>query len=86
MRLVGMLLWASRNVFPECAYGTSVMCSLMTCPSEKAWRAGMHILVWLRQSRLRGIKSFGLCQHAAFSLARDAFSGPVQFLSAPLTP
>ena len=23
MRLVGMLLWASRNVFPECAYGTS---------------------------------------------------------------
>ena len=56
MRLVGMLLWASRNVFPECAYGTSVMCSVMSCPSEKAWKAGMHMLVWLRQSRLRGIK------------------------------
>jgi hypothetical protein len=56
MRLVGMLLWASRNVFPECAYGTSILCSVMSCPSEKAWRAGMHMLVWLKQERLRGIK------------------------------
>ena len=51
-----MLLWASRNVFPECAYGTSMLCSVMSCPSEKAWRAGMHMLVWLKQERLRGIK------------------------------
>ena len=34
----------------------TVMCSVMPCPSEKAWKAGMHMLVWLRQSRLRGIK------------------------------
>ncbi len=32
------------------------------------------------------MKLFMLCQHAAFSLARSTFSGPVQFLSAPMTP
>jgi hypothetical protein len=56
MRLVGMCLWASRNVFVECAYGTSLMCSVMSKPSEKSWRAGMHMLAWYRQNRLRGIK------------------------------
>ena len=56
MRLVGMCLWASRNVFSECAYGTSLMCSVMSRPSEKAWRAGMHMLTWFHQNRLRGIK------------------------------
>ena len=56
MRLVGMLLWASRNVFPECAYGTSKLCSLMSCPSEKAWKCGMHMLTWLEQNKSRGIK------------------------------
>ena len=29
---------------------------------------------------------FGLCQHAAFSLARDAFSGSVHLLSTPMPP
>ena len=56
MRLVGMLLWASRNVFPECAFGTSKLCSLMSCPSEKAWKCGMHMLTWLDQNKSRGIK------------------------------
>jgi hypothetical protein len=56
MRLVGMCLWASRNVFIECSYGTSLMCSVMSKPSEKSWKAGMHMLAWLRQNRLRGLK------------------------------
>ena len=56
MRLVGMLLWASRNVNVECAYGTSMLCRVMSCPSEKAWKAGMHMLQWLHQNRLNGIK------------------------------
>ena len=44
MRLVGQLLWVSRNIAPECAFGVSMMCKLMSCPSEIAWRAGMHLL------------------------------------------
>jgi len=30
VRLVGMLLWASRNVHPECSHGTSELCSMMS--------------------------------------------------------
>lgn len=56
MRLVSMLMWASRNVFCECAYGTSILCRVMSCPSEKSWRCGMHMLKWMHQNRLQGIK------------------------------
>ena len=74
MRLVGMLLWASRNVFPECAYGTSVLCSVMSCPSEKAWRAGLHIIVWLHQERLRGVKfTHDALNHDPLALSDSAF-------------
>ena len=56
MRLVGMLLWVSRNIAPDCAYGTSMLCKLMSCPSEKSWDAGMHMLTWLYQNKHKGIK------------------------------
>ena len=56
MRLVGMLLWVSRNIAPDCAYGTSMLCKLMSCPCEKAWDAGMHMLTWLYQNKHKGIK------------------------------
>ena len=56
MRLVGMLLWVTRNIAPECSYGTSMLCKLMSCPSEQSWKAGMHMLTWLHQNRLKGLK------------------------------
>ena len=45
--MCGCLLWAARNVFPECQVGISFLCRLMTLshPSEVAWKAALHIKV-----------------------------------------
>ena len=56
MRMCGLILWAARNCFPECALGASFLCRLMSRPSEKAWKAGLHMIRWLGQNRLRGIR------------------------------
>ena len=55
-RLLGMLLWAARGVFPECLVGTSFLGRCMACPSEEAWKAGIHMLEYMYQNRTRGIK------------------------------
>jgi hypothetical protein len=43
-RAVGMLLWAARHCFPECKYGVSRLCSVMSKPTYKAFRAAMHMV------------------------------------------
>jgi len=55
-RLCGCLLWAARNVFPECQVGCSFLCRLMSHPSKQAWDAAIHMLTWLKEQRERGIK------------------------------
>ena len=44
-RLCGCLLWAARNVYPECQVGIRFLCRLMSHPSEKAWKAALHMKV-----------------------------------------
>ena len=56
MRMCGLILWAARNCFPECSLGASFLCRVMSCPSKKAYMAGLHMIRWLGQNRLRGIK------------------------------
>lgn len=56
MRAVGMLLWAARNVYAECAVGVSILCRVMSCPDDNAWEAAMHMIRWLRGQRDRGIR------------------------------
>ena len=56
MRAVGMILWAARNVFMECMVGASMLCRVMSAPSEIAWNAAMHMIKWMYQQRNRGIK------------------------------
>jgi len=34
-RAVGMLLWAARHCYPECKYGVSQLCSVMSKPAAK---------------------------------------------------
>ena len=51
--MCGLILWAARNCFPECALGASFLCRVMSRPSKKAYMAGLHMIRWLGQNRLR---------------------------------
>ena len=43
MRGVGIVLWAVRHVFVEGKFGISQFTSVMSCPSDKAFRALMML-------------------------------------------
>ena len=55
-RAIGMLLWAQRGVFPECAYGLNQLCRLMSAPTREAWTAAMHMMAYMRFNKEKGIK------------------------------
>lgn len=55
-RLVGMLLWAARGVYPECLLGTSMLGRLMAAPTEEAWTAACHMMTYMTQHRTQGIR------------------------------
>jgi len=56
MRAVGMILWAARNVYAECTAGVSQLCRVMSCPTEEAWAAAMHMIKWMDSRKTNGIK------------------------------
>ena len=55
-RLVGMLLWATRGVFPECQQGCSQLGHVLSNPSEQAWKCGIHMLKWMHDHRTHGLR------------------------------
>ena len=55
-KVVGELLWATRNTVPECAAGMVQLCSVMSRPTEEAWKAAMHMVKYLHQNSDRGIR------------------------------
>ena len=59
-RLLGMLLWAARGVFPECLFGTSMLGRCMSRPTEEFWSAAVHMMNYMHQNRHRGVK-FSKC-------------------------
>ena len=56
LRGVGMILWAVRGVFFTEKYGAQILCSMMGCPSGKAFAAAMHMLAYMEQHSNQGIK------------------------------
>ena len=52
---VGMALWASRHVFPECRVGMSMICRVMSKPSWKDFNELMQMIKWMDQSKSIGI-------------------------------
>ena len=56
MRAVGMLLWASRNVYAECNAGVSQLCRVMSCPDRTAFKCAMHMVKWMDDQKERGIQ------------------------------
>ena len=78
MRAVGMILWAARGVYPECAQGVNQLGSFMAKPSEKAWTAAMHMIAYMNENKTKGIKfsNDAPMQPAVFS---DASNKPDPF-------
>ena len=54
--LFGILLWAAREVYPECLEGCSMIGRLMANPTEEAWHVATWMLSYLNQHRNQGIK------------------------------
>ena len=76
-RAVGMLLWAQRGVYPECAYGMNQLCRFMAAPTREAWKAAMYMMAYMRDHKDKGIKftSDGNIEPIVFS---DAAFNPDQ--------
>ena len=76
-RAVGMLLWAQRGVYPECAYGMNQLCRFMASPTREAWKAAMYMMAYMRDHKDKGIKftSDGNIEPIVFS---DAAFNPDQ--------
>jgi site-specific DNA-cytosine methylase len=55
MRAVGMILWAVRHCYPEGKYGVSQLCKMMSCPSNAAFEAAMHMIRYMEQHKNKGI-------------------------------
>ena len=54
--LVGSLLWACRNCYPELGCGVNLLCRMMSRPTIEAWECGLHVLHYLYGQRHRGIR------------------------------
>eukprot|EP01045_Picozoa_sp_COSAG04_P016545 COSAG04_NODE_1388_length_6961_cov_6.032498_11_plen_390_part_01 len=54
-QVVGELLWATRNTGPDTAYGVQQLCTVMSRPSKRAWKAAMHMVYYLYGQRNQGI-------------------------------
>ena len=54
MNLAGGLVWPIKNCFDECHFAISNITTVMSKPSEEAWKYSMHVLAWLRAHKNRG--------------------------------
>ena len=55
-KIVGELLWAQRNCFPECSYGVVQLCTVMSAPTHQAMDAALHMVHYLYGQKHRGIR------------------------------
>ena len=80
----GSLIWPSRFAHKELAYGCSLLCRVMSKPSERAWQFGMQMIAWLRDNAKRGMRfrsdfdEHGLVASCDSSNKPDPHDGRVQ--------
>ena len=55
MRAVGMILCAVRHCYPEGKYGVSQLCKMMSCPSNAAFDAAIHMIAYVNRHKNKGI-------------------------------
>jgi hypothetical protein len=53
--LAGCILWGARGCCPESLWAASQVCSVMSCPSWKAWHLAIGVLAYQYSVRDRGI-------------------------------
>ena len=77
-RLCGCLLWAARNCYPEISSGVHHLCKLMSKPTRRAWKCGLHTLAYLHGQKHRGIKfrSDGSARGSALTCYYDSSNKP----------
>ena len=54
-KLAGCILWGARGCCPESLWAASQICSVMSCPSWKAWHYAIGVLAYQYSVRERGI-------------------------------
>ena len=54
--ICGVLLWLTRNCFPEIGNGVSQLCKVMAAPDQEAYDASLHMIRYLYEHRDRGIR------------------------------
>jgi len=54
-KLVGSLLWAARSTYVECSCGLVYLTTVMSCPTDTAWRAALHMCAYMYHNRHNGI-------------------------------
>jgi len=55
MKIVGMLLWCARGVYPECSAGMHELSKVASRPSYLAWGSAVKMVKWMYAQRYRGI-------------------------------
>ena len=55
-KVVGELLWAQRNCYPDIAQGVIQLCKVMSRPSLVAWSAALHMVHYCMGQKERGIR------------------------------
>ena len=55
-KVVGELLWAQRNCYPDIAQGVIQLCKVMSRPSLVAWSAALHMVHYCMRQKERGIR------------------------------
>ena len=83
-KLAGCILWGARGCCPESLWAASQVCSLMSCPSWKAWKFAIGVLAYQYSVRKRGILFSGdgndepiLLADASFKI--DPYTGKTQY-------
>jgi hypothetical protein len=70
-KVVGGLLWAARNCYPECSIGVQYLCRQMSGPTTEGWEAAMHMVAYLHKNKEQGIR-FVRCDSPQLTMYYDA--------------
>jgi hypothetical protein len=54
-KLAGCILWGARGCCPQSLWAASKVCSVMSCPSRKAWNLAIGVLAHQHSTREMGI-------------------------------
>ena len=75
LSIVGTLLWAGRNCFPECAYGINQLGKMMATPTEENFTQALYVLRYMYQHKNQGVH-YNSADKAGMTAFYDASFNP----------